>query len=113
MCNNVTILAIQIIVYAQTFSCYFKILSCIQLWKLGTRCKSQIFNYTGSIHVIQHHAIKYNTIIYIAFIEIPPILMTFYVMANYESDAHIIIINYADSRKFWRQCNLVHWSPYC
>ena len=68
------------------FHVYFKISSCIQLWKLGTRCKSQIFNYTGSIHVIQHHAIKYNTIIYIAFIEIPPILMTFYVMVNYESD---------------------------
>ena len=75
------------------FHVCFKILSCIQLWKLGTRCKSQIFNHTGSIHVIQHHAIKYNTIIYIAFIEIPPILMTFYVMANYESDTHIIIIN--------------------
>ena len=60
---------------------------------LGTQCKSQIFNYTGSLHVIQHHAIKYNTIIYIAFIEIPLILMTFYVMANYESDTHIIIIN--------------------
>ena len=58
------------------------------LWKLGNRCKSQIFNHTGSIHVIQHHAIKYNTIINIAFIEMPPILM-----ANYESDTHIIIIN--------------------
>ena len=90
MCNNITIIAIPIIVYAQTFSGLFQNL---QLWKLGTRCKSQIFNYTGSIHVIQHHAIKYNTIIYIAFIEIPPILMTFYVMANYESDTHIIIIN--------------------
>ena len=95
MCNNITILAIPIIVYAPTF---FMFISKhyhvhIQLWKLGTRCKSQIFNYTGSIHVIQHHAIMYNTIIYIAFIEIPPILMTFHVMANYESDTHIININ--------------------
>ena len=91
MCNNITIIAIPIIVYAQTF--FMFISKSYQLWKLGTRCKSQIFNYTGSIHVIQHHAIKYNTIIYIAFIEIPPILMTFYVMGKYESDTHIIIIN--------------------
>ena len=23
-----------------------------------------------------------------------------------------ILREYADSRKFWRQCNLVHWSTY-
>ena len=24
-----------------------------------------------------------------------------------------ILREHADSRKFWRQCNLVHWSTYC
>ena len=24
-----------------------------------------------------------------------------------------ILREYADSRKFWRQCNLVHWNTYC
>ena len=27
-------------------------------------------------------------------------------------DIHVLR-EYADSRKFWRQCNLVHWSTYC
>ena len=24
-----------------------------------------------------------------------------------------ILREYVDSRKFWRQCNLVHWGTYC
>ena len=73
------------------FSCLFQNLIMCTAMEFRNS-KNLKFSIIQDLHVIQNHAIKYNTIIYIAFIEIPPILMTFYVMANYESDTHIIII---------------------
>ena len=93
MCNNITIIAIPIIVYAQTLFLFISKSYHVYSHRIMERAVNFKFPIILDLHVIQHHAIKCNTIIYIAFIEIPRTLMTFYVMAKYEFVTDITNIN--------------------